>query len=617
MSLRLLSVWVHTCATAALVCACEAVERPPSANPAMASADDAAGDASGPRSPDAAAAPIDVATNPTTDIASNRPLDAAANDPADTGGAPVADSAFAQPDSAVQADTADSAQPDFAQPTELPAPATVEKPDTEAVFGGDEVRTITLVYTAADYAAQQQDLLAQLGTFNAAAKPVDPSLEALSPELLKACEGLTMGKNCSALSGASKFNGMCTPYKSSSQLVCLPQGFWPGDKIPGVEPPPALLVGAGGTPIFVPVTVVVGDKKWAKVRMRFKGNQSLKGAWSHGVAKLPFRLDFDHKTVGETKGQLFHGFEKLTFATGRDDSSMLRDKVASEILRNRGVPAPCAAYYRVNIDRGDGKPFYAGLHVAVEDPSDVLPARDLDAGDGNIYKPEGPGADWATFKQGAFVKKNNTKAADWADVKAAMGTLHAVQGDAAVWRKELEERFDTKSFLRWLAVNTAIGNLDAYGHSPQNYYLIGVMKEAGRLHWVPWDHNLAFSETPPPGAQLPSNFSVFSPSDVLHDDTNYQWPLIRKLLDDPEYRALYKQELAQALQGLYASNAFAARVAALEQLILPHIYGVNGEKAPYSAIPALVAGQVPQLGTPIVQFAETMRLAVLAALEKG
>ena len=38
---------------------------------------------------------------------------------------------------------------------------------------------------------------------------------------------------------------------------------------------------------------------------------------------------------------------------------------------------------------------------------------------GNLYKPEGPGANWsAPFDRQGFVKKNNTKAADFSDVKA-------------------------------------------------------------------------------------------------------------------------------------------------------------------------------------------------------
>ena len=37
------------------------------------------------------------------------------------------------------------------------------------------------------------------------------------------------------------------------------------------------------------------------------------------------------------------------------------------------------------------------------------------------------------------------------------------ESSAAAWRARLEARFAVNGFLRWLALNTIVGNFDAYG----------------------------------------------------------------------------------------------------------------------------------------------------------
>src|SRR6185436_9937825 len=69
-------------------------------------------------------------------------------------------------------------------------------------------------------------------------------------------------------------------------------------------------------------------------------------------------------------------------------------------------------------------------------------------------------------------------------------------GDREVWRRRLEARVEVQTFLRWLALNTLVGNNDAYGGlSAHNYYLYGSPRQRDRLFWIPWDHDLAIPST--------------------------------------------------------------------------------------------------------------------------
>jgi spore coat protein H len=157
------------------------------------------------------------------------------------------------------------------------------------------------------------------------------------------------------------------------------------------------------------------------------------------------------------------------------------------------VPAARAAFYRVYVDTGKG-PQYWGLYSMIEDPADgaMLDAQ-FGSHSGNLYKPEGAGADWTQFSKQGFDKKNHNAAGDYSDVEAAVAALNAARGDAVLWRNALEARFDVDHFLHWLAVNTLFDNWDVYGAIAHNYYLYADPRRGGKLVWIPWDHNEAFA----------------------------------------------------------------------------------------------------------------------------
>jgi spore coat protein CotH len=341
--------------------------------------------------------------------------------------------------------------------------------------------------------------------------------------------------------------------------------------------------------------------------MRYKGNSTLMSASMSGTKKTPFRLDFDRyeDERPEIRNQRMYGFSKLTFSSNAHDASLLHEVMATEVFRDRGVPAARAAFYRVFVDTGSGAEYW-GLYSMIEDPSDgaMLDAQ-FGSHSGNLYKPDGPGATWASFDAESFEKKNNKPQADWSDVSAAIAALHAPQHDRRAWRSALEARFDVDLFLRWLAVNTAIDNWDVYGTMAHNYYLYADPAKHSQLRWIPWDNNEAFGRSggpgrggprggggrgdffvpgpggPPPDGQRPGGpggpgrpggpgqrfGGPGSSDDVLHTRTGDQWPLIRILLDDEVYAERYRQHLRHALGGLFAPDSAAKRMRELHALI--------------------------------------------------
>lgn len=333
-------------------------------------------------------------------------------------------------------------------------------------------------------------------------------------------------------------------------------------------------------PIWVPCTIEYNGIKWMKVGIRFKGNSSLSSTWRSGIYKLPLRLDFDEfeDDYPAIYDQRFYGFQKLSFSSGWRDDSLIREKVTADIFRDAGVPAPRTAFYRIYIDYGDG-PIYFGLYTMVEIPSKPMLETQFGGEGGNLYKPDGTGATFAVYDEASFDKETNEDEADFSDVRSLYDALHADRSDAAAWRAGLEAIFDVPGFIRWLAVNTVIQNWDTYGVMSHNYYLYND-PESGLLSWIPWDNNEALSEGDG-GPRQPLSLELTEVSD--------SWPLIRYLMDDPEYYDLYVEEVENTVNFVFYPEYMQPTYEDAHDLISPYVVGSDGETPGYTLLSSQAA----------------------------
>jgi len=317
-------------------------------------------------------------------------------------------------------------------------------------------------------------------------------------------------------------------------------------------------------PVFVPADIFYNGIEWYKVGVRFKGNSSLKSSWEAGVLKLSFKLDFDEfeDEYPQIDNQRFYGFKKFSLKNNFDDNSMLREKLAGDVFRNAGLASPHAAFYTVYVDHGDG-PIYFGLYTLVEEVDNTVIDTQFSSDDGNLYKPDGYGANFeeGSFTSSAFVKKTNEDDLNWTDIQQLFTALHADvrNTDAATWRSNLEEVFDTDTFLKYLAVNTVIQNWDTYGRMTHNYYLYN-NPDNNKLTWIPWDNNEAL-QTGKMGGSLPLNFSSLN---------NNEWPLIGYLYADAVYKAKYDAYVKEVVNGVFSVATMQSLYATYASLIEPY-----------------------------------------------
>lgn len=394
-------------------------------------------------------------------------------------------------------------------------------PNYEVVFPQNQVNTLEITMTAADWTAIKTDMQTKSGT------------------AFGAGGGMTPG-------GAPGGNG-------GGGLDLIP-----------------------GDPIYVATTMKFNGKTWNKAGFRLKGNSSLSSTWRAGIYKLPFRLKMDEyeDTYPEIKDQRLYGFKELSMSPAFSDNSLIREKVVADIFRMGGVAAARTAFYKVYINFGDGAK-YCGVYTMVEVIDDTMVKDQFGDKKGNIYKPE---STFQTYVQSQFEKKNNETTPDYSDVQAFVSALNSTDRttNAAQWRTNLEKTFNVDNYLKYLAINNTIVNWDAYGAMAHNYYLYN--SPANKLTWIPWDHNMSMTSTAG-GNQQGGGRSAVS---LAMTEVGTGWPLIRYIAADPIYYARYKQYVRTFTDTVFTTAKMNELFDKYTTLITPYVNGTEKEVAPYT-----------------------------------
>jgi hypothetical protein len=433
-------------------------------------------------------------------------------------------------------------------------------PDYGRVFNQTQVSRLDLRINASDWQAVLTDMQSLAGASGFGLNVP------FSQAQVAACAGRIEANACS-------FGTPPSPGR------CVQQGFFN----PALACQPLGTAGNAGrdevellerTPIYVPVDVTFDGETFRNVAFRLKGNSTLLFTWRRGSDKLPFRLNFDglEARFPGSRDQTFFGFPNLAFNNNDLDPSYLRGKVVTDMFRDAGVPSARVAFLRVYLDRGTG-PSYLGLYTVHEVPDGPMLTTLFGSDDGNLYKPHGTGGRWGVFAPEWFSKKTNQADEDYTDIEDAITAVHASKTDRARWRSRLEARFDVPVFLRWLALNTTIGNIDVYGGvSGHNYYIYSSPRHRDRIFWIPWDMDLAMPTPGILGAGVPG-----APIDLFHNNVTATWPLIRFMLDDPVYRAFYRTQVEDMLATIFVPSRMAGIMANEQALIAPFVVGPGGE----------------------------------------
>ncbi len=336
----------------------------------------------------------------------------------------------------------------------------------------------------------------------------------------------------------------------------------------------ATYIGAAA-PMYIDADVKFNGKSWQNVGFQYDGYLALFYSWVGGVAKMPFRLQtnkFETK-YRATKNQNFYGFQHLTFSPGYDDISMIREKTGTDLFRENGIPTAQTAFYKIYVDYGEGKKYF-GIYTMSEVLEDTMIKQQFGENTGNIYEPE---SNLKVFYKGAFTKKNNISAANYADAETLIAVLNSPRRKTnyAEWKQNFEKNFDIEPYIKWLAINNVIRGDENYDG---NYHLYTLPSR--KMTWIPTGFTSSFKF---PATTTVNNGSI--QIDLGFTKVTDDYPLIKYIIDEPSYYVKYKKYIQDFNENYFTPAKMNAMLDKNQRMIAPFVTGAEMEVKPYTHLP--------------------------------
>ncbi len=357
-----------------------------------------------------------------------------------------------------------------------------------------------------------------------------------------------------------------------------PGGMRPGDQPPagGVvfvgppAPPPPNGGPQGGPPRgfgfefeYVHGGIEIDGQTIKDVAVRFKGNASYMS--SQRGLKRPFKIDLNKFE----KNAQFKGITTLVLNNNVMDASMMRETMAYPLFRAAGLPASRTGYAKVYLTvPGKHEREYLGLYTLVEYVDEEFLAKHFGNGDGLLLKPEGAqggvpylGESWDKYKERYDAKSgDNGKKGEKNQRHLIEFTKLVNNGSDEEFQQKIGEYLDVDAFLRFLAANVLISNLDSILAMGHNYYIY-LNPATNKFVFFPWDLDLSFSGFPMGGSpEQQLDLSIDHP----HSGTN---KLIERLLANEAVKKSYYNHLQSLLKTAFTAEQLEKQIAAAEQLI--------------------------------------------------
>lgn len=319
------------------------------------------------------------------------------------------------------------------------------------------------------------------------------------------------------------------------------------------------------------------------VGLRMRGQFSL----VESRDKKPWRIDTDEYV----EGQEFHNLRALLLLNNIGDPTLLKEKLAYELMYFAGVPASHSAFVELWFDLSDDEQaaFFWGVYSLVErvDGKYVRMRFGRGSETGNLYKAShaqrgpmdlvyyGESIEDYPTENGAYAygKENNLEEADYGDIIELTRVLDEEYATPEDFCQALEAAINVDGFLRYMAVITALASWDSYPNTGNNYYLFND-PFSGRFEWIPWD--LTWDPDPTAPVFETGGHRLVSGA-----------PLYEKTMEVERYRRQYAAYLDLLLRYRFDYEHIYARADHLHQLLAPSVargdrlfYGENATMPP-------------------------------------
>jgi spore coat protein CotH len=178
------------------------------------------------------------------------------------------------------------------------------------------------------------------------------------------------------------------------------------------------------------------------------------------------------------------------------DPAKAREALACAVFHDAGVAAPRMAFAEVTLTvPGKFDREYLGLFTVVEDVGRPFVADRFGSDKGLLLRPTGMrgldflGDDWERYK-GQYRPQSEATANE---AKRVIDFARLVnQAGDEDFRKQIDAFLDMDTFLRFLAVNAVLANLDGFLAFGNNYHLY-LYPQTGKFVFVPGDLESSFA----------------------------------------------------------------------------------------------------------------------------
>jgi len=324
------------------------------------------------------------------------------------------------------------------------------------------------------------------------------------------------------------------------------------------------------------------------VGLRYKGNGTF--FEGHSKNRLSFKIDFN-----EFNEELaFRGLTKINLNNNVTDPSMLREALSYELFREAGIACSRIGFARVTATvPGKFERKTMGLYSVVEQVDKRFLKDRYGSAKGLLLKPSTFGVfryfgdDWAEYET-AYVPKTDAEAEQQTRLIEFARLLH--KADDETFDEQVDGYLDVDQFLRFVAVNVLLCNLDSFLGSTQNHYIY-LDPQSNKFQILPWDMDHSFGAFPFAGTpQSRRDLSIDHPGGKKNT-------LIERVLKIPRYKEAYHEYLETYLDTIFAEEKVHQQISEVADFLRPLI-SLNGAKAPASF--EKVVADAPSKGEPHV-----------------
>jgi hypothetical protein len=226
---------------------------------------------------------------------------------------------------------------------------------------------------------------------------------------------------------------------------------------------------------------------YPEVGLRFKGNSSY--MVGQGVKK-PFKVDVDRFD----KNARHAGLTGFNLHNNALDRTLMREALSYALFRDAGVTASrtSTALVYLTVDRlHDHK--LAGLYTVVEEVDKPFLKDRFGSAKGLLLKPENCfnlpylGDD---FKRYETIYRPKTEPTPQTSARLIEFLKLIHQADDAAFERSIASYLDVDGFLRFIAANVMLANMDSFLSTGHNFYMY-VHPDTLKVHFIPWDLNLS------------------------------------------------------------------------------------------------------------------------------